>query len=246
MTIDKRKMAVKIAALLAKAASTTSEAEAELFLGKAHELMEKHQLEAADLEADDPVGNDRVYRRNGAAAPDWDFMLLFPVARYYGCKAIRCDLRKGYEMDLVGRESARITALEMHKYLVATVRKLGREKARGPDPIPYWTNDQDPEYDEPARYMNDDQTIRAIGNALRERVGILARIEEAKNAQAATPAGKNALVTVNVVKALYAELHPDAERIGGVSARTTNAAREIAAGIGLHRQTGGGSTLRLK
>lgn len=121
----------KIKALLAKAASSDHQAEAEVFLAKAHELMEKHQLDAADLETDDPVDGEEYYTKgNVKAAPDWDFMLIFAVAKYFGCKACRNTTKDGkWTMDLVGRESARVTAKAMHEYLVKTVRRLGREAA---------------------------------------------------------------------------------------------------------------------
>lgn len=226
-----------IRALLAKATSTDNEHEAEIFFAKAKELMDKHQLDAGDLEVDDPVAEERVYRRNGAAAPDWDFMLIFNVARYYGCKAIRISLSKGYEMGLIGRESARVTAQEMHKYLVTTVRRLGREAA---------ANKTFPRYDRAGNfvgYMNADQASRRIGNALRSRIGQLAALNE--QAEPSTAAGRNALVTVDRVLAVYKELHPDAAPIGGTYF-TNDKARAIASGIGLNRQTGGGApTLRL-
>jgi hypothetical protein len=239
MTNDKRKMADKIRALLAKAASTTSEAEAESFLAKAQELMEKHQLDASDLEHEDPVGYERTYERADRGGVDWDFMLLFPVARYYGCKAIRMDGWRKYEMELVGRDSARVTAIEMHKYLVKTVRRLGREKA-ATDPMPLYDD-----WDDVVGYMNADQTIRAIGNALRERINILASQQELKNKGTPTATGRNALVTLDAVVALYDKLHPDAKTIGG-RMTTTDDARRIAGGISLNLQTGGRDTLRLK
>jgi len=239
---DKTKIADKVRALLAKAASTTNEHEAEAFLAKAHQLMEQHQFDAADLERDDPVDGERSYRRNSAAAPDWDFMLLGPVARYYGCRAIRCDLVKGYEMGLVGRESARVTATAMHKYLVATVRRLGREKA---GTMPLWERWQDPECDKPLRYMNADQTARAIGNALRERISRLAARADAAAKTTHTDAGRNALLTMDTVLAKFEELHPDAQPIKG-RMTTNDGARGIAGGIGLNLQAGAATTLRLK
>lgn len=123
----------KIKALFAKAASTDNEHEAMLFLGKAHELMEKHQLSMEDLESDDPIDMTVGTTANGGASPDWDFQLMFAVSKYFGCKSIQWwtdapGKKAGvYEMRMVGRESARITAIEMHKYLVKTVRRLGRE-----------------------------------------------------------------------------------------------------------------------
>jgi hypothetical protein len=230
----------KIRALLAKAASSDHAAEAEVFLAKAHELMEKHQLESLDLEHDDPVGNENVYPRNNPDGVDWDFTLLFSVARYFGCRAIRLPQEpKGFIMDLVGRESARITAIEMHKYLIAEVKRLAKEAVgtrefrkivkRGSNF--YWQGD----------YLNREQCARRIGNALTERLFRLCAAEESK-AVATTDAGKNALITLDAVEALYAKLYPDTVKIGGPGIRSNNGARELAAGIGLNLQTGNGSS----
>lgn len=227
----------KIKALLAKAKSTDNEHEAEIFLAKAYELMEKHQLGAEDLERDDPVRGEATYRRADRGGVDWDFHLLFAVAKYYGCKGCRTngwDSKTGkpyYEMDLVGRESAQITAIEMHKYLVSTVRRLGREKAHT---IPVYNDDG-----YRIGYMNADQTARSIGNALRQRLYELARLQERKD-NAPTDAGKNALVTLDRVLAVYQERHPDATTIKG-RYHTTGAARDIANGIGLNLQAGAGA-----
>lgn len=226
------KMVEKIKALLAKAASTTSQAEAEIFLAKAHELMEKHQLSAADLETDDPVGNETGTTANGGASPDWDFQLMFAVAKYFGCKACQqwsrtktdgSFARSGqYQMVVVGRESARITAIEMHKYLVATVRRLGREHAE-------------------AMGRKPDTAARRIGRALSTRIYSMCPEEPTSE----TPEGKNALITLDAVLAKYQELFPDATPLKGRTL-TNKSAREIAAGIGLNLQTGGSNALRLK
>lgn len=237
----------KIKALLAKAAGTDNQAEAELFLAKAHELMEKHQLDAGDLEKDDPIAFEAYYQKGSTkAAPDWDFMLVFSVARYFGCKAIRIEKYVGggksqWAMDIVGRESARVTTKEMHAYLVATVRRLGRQAAEAQEfPI---LEEFGGRYYRTGRFMNADQCARRIGNALRSRLSELASEMEAKN-KAPTAAGRNALVTVDRVLALYDEKYPKAAPIRG-SYSTTGKARKIAAGIGLNNQVGGSSTLRL-
>jgi hypothetical protein len=229
----------RIKALLAKAASTDHEAEAETFFAKAYELMERYQLDSNDLEKDDPIGNERVAQRKGAAAPDWDFRLMFAVANYFGCRAIQCSTfgdvynrrrgcyiftENGHYMDLVGRESARITAIEMHKYLVATVRKLGRERSE-------------------EMGLKPDICARRIGVALRIRINVLTpRPEKAKTETAKS----NALVTVDKVLALYNKLHPDARAIKGPGAWTTNEAQKIAEGISLNLQTGQSKVARLK
>ncbi len=245
----------KIQALMAKARSTDNEHEAELFLAKAHELMEKHQLEAHDLETDDPVGGEYYYEKgNVKAAPDWDMMLIFAVAKYFGCKAIRCAMRNNkWAMDLVGRESARVTTKEMHSYLVKTVRRLGRE-AVGTRDFRIMREDR---YGDPVwqgEYMNADQCTRRIGNALRTRLNNLAFKQE-QSAKATEQAGtaigqaalvsRNSLVTMDKVVALFKERHPDAAPIGGTY-YSNEGARRIAGGIGLNLQTGGSSTLKLK
>jgi hypothetical protein len=234
----------KIKALLAKAASTEHQAEAEVFLAKAHELMEKYQLESLDLDQDDPVGEDMVYPRNNPDGVDWDFTLMFAVARYFGCKAIRLPQKpKGFIMGLTGRESARITATEMHLYLIAEVKRLAKEAQgtyefrkfvkRGDEF--YWTGD----------YLNKDQCARRIGNALIGRLNRLVASTESK-AISSTPAGKNALITMDAVEAFYMKQHPDAVKIGGPGIKSTANARKLAEGIGLNLQTGGSSTLALK
>lgn len=213
----------KIKALLAKASSTDNEHEAALFLGKAHELMEKHQLEAGDLEADDPIDETAGQRANGGASPDWDFQLMFSVAKFFGCKAIQCDEQDSkterwyYVMKIVGRESARVTAIEMHKYLVATVRRLGREHAK--------------ETGQNAGILQ-----RRIGRALQIRINGMTPSDGEATA-APTESGKNALVTLNGVLAKYKELHPDSQPIKG-KVKTTRSAHAIASGIGLNLQTG--------
>jgi hypothetical protein len=220
----------KIKALMAKAASTDSQHEAETFLAKAHELMEKHQLSVDDLEADDPIDKTVAAEANGGASPDWDFQLMFPVSVYFGCKAIQCHRsREGkrngvYEMDIIGRESARVTAIETHKYLVATVRRLGREHAAGMG-------------------LSVDKCTRRIGRSLALRIQALVPKEDS-TAVATTEAGKNALITLDRVLVKFKEMYPDM-RLKGGRVRTNNSAKAIADGIGLNLQTGGGSALRI-
>jgi hypothetical protein len=250
------KIADTVRALLAKAASTEFEHEAEVFLAKAHELMEKHQLSSADLEKDDPLGAENAYEVKNPYGTDWDFGILFPLARYFGCKAIRIDTvalykdgkyKPSFKMEIVGRESARITVIEMHKYLVATIKKLGLEKSKLN--LREFRKFRKNHWDEmvwTGEYLNADQIRRRIGNAMIERLAILAYREEKKNEQqTTTAAGKNALVTLNGVNALFKQRHPEAADIKGAGIMTSNAAREIANSIGLNRQTGGGSTVEL-
>jgi hypothetical protein len=244
------KIAELVKALLAKAASTEFEAEAEVFLAKAHELMEKHQLSADDLEKDDPLGAEDAYEVKNPYGTDWDFGILFPLARYFGCKCIRIEKdhlypngkwKSKFTMEIMGRESARTTVIEMHKYLVSTIRKIGLEKSK--QDLREFRKYRKNHWDEmvwTGEYLNADQIRRRIGNAMIERLAILAYREEQKNKQP-TAAGQNALVTLNGVNALFKQRHPEAEDIKGAGLSTTNAAREIANSIGLNVQTTGRS-----
>lgn len=82
---------VKVRALLAKAESTTFEAEAEVFTAKAQELMARHRIDRALLDAgghqpdEQPIG-----RRIGIENPyaDAKAVLLGQVAHANGCKAV--------------------------------------------------------------------------------------------------------------------------------------------------------------
>ena len=216
-------MAAKIKALLAKAKGTDNEHEAEIFFNKAFELLEKHQLCIEDLEKDDPIGLEGGVTSD--LYPDWNFRLMFPVARYYGCRSVRARIRAprdGYEMKLVGRQSARITALEMHKYLVATVRRLGREMAA-------------------QRGGNASIHARQIGNALSERLYVIMPTLE----KAQTKAGQNALITLDGIDAFVKANFPKLGQVKSTGTITSEEARNAAKSISLNKQTGYANQKRL-
>lgn len=218
----------RIKALLAKASGTDNEAEAEAFFAKAYELMEKYQLDAEDLDRDDPMGNEFTCQRKGTVAPDWDFRLMRGCAMYYGAEAIRWWRKtpsgSGWAMRLVGRESARVTAMEMHKYLVKTVRRLGRE---------HWID---------MRCSNPDAAARRIGTMLNERLISLA--PKPATAGSLTKAASNALVTMGALEAYIKKEFPDLREIHSKTIRTKSA-QDIAAGIGLNLQAGHSGQKRL-
>lgn len=225
------KMISKIKALLAKAQGTDNQAEAEVFFAKAYELMERHQLDAMDLDRDDPMGHDgAAYVRKGAAAPDWDFRLMHAVARYYGCMAVAGKTvdGQGYwngnRITLIGRESARVTALEMHQYLINTVRRLGRANAADMGVKP-------------------DTAIRRIGVELKARLDAIT--SKRPNDGPKTEAAKNALMTVDQVNALAEKLFPDLRIMKGGKLKGNLLARELAKGIGLSHQMNTQTTRRL-
>lgn len=219
----------KIKALLAKAASSTSEHESSAFAAKAYELMEREQLSVHDLDTEDKVGQHEYIKHRGAA-PDWPWKVAGATARYFGCMTMTLQQRvtrssTEYRMMCIGRESARITAEEMYKYFVATIKRLGKEKAAEMGVSP-------------------DKAARLIGNSFAIRLNTL-RLA-AKREESATVEGKNALVTLDAVKAFAAIAYPDATPARGGKVTTSEAARSVAGGISLAGQVGaGGSRLAI-
>jgi hypothetical protein len=82
----------KVRALLAKAESTTFDAEAEAFTAKAQELMARHRIDRAMFEAREhrPRPEEPAHRRFGVGDPyaDAKAMLLANVADANGCTAV--------------------------------------------------------------------------------------------------------------------------------------------------------------
>jgi hypothetical protein len=140
----------------------------------------------------------------------------------------------GNEIILIGRESARITAIEMHKYLVSTVRRLGRE-AVGTHEFKLYRKDSFGNMRWTGEYMNASQCARRIGNALRARLHTLAKQNAPE--QPKTQAGANALVTIDRLKNWLTEHHPNLKSINGTYS-SNSGARRLADGIGLNMQTG--------
>ena len=217
-----------IAALLAKARSTDNEHEAATFLAKAHELLEKHQIDMGELaDADDPVRHDRGLDSKGKWMPSWHRHLYRALGHLYGCESVRVTMGGSHwRQELVGRESSIVTVEAMFPYIVTECNRLGREIAKGTG--------------ETGAYE-----ARRVGNALEGRIWQLVRANKPKDNAPRTPSVANALVTIDRVQQVLAAHYGDLSK-GKSTHRSTNAnAREAAAGIGLHRQTGGSSTLRL-
>lgn len=80
----------KVRALLAKAESTTFEAEAEAFTAKAQELMARHRIDRAVLDAHSGTHDEAVGRRIWIDNPyaDPKFVLLAQIGRANGCRAV--------------------------------------------------------------------------------------------------------------------------------------------------------------
>ena len=219
------KIKSKIAALLAKAKGTDNEHEAETFLAKVQELLEKHQLDMSDLEdADDPVRQD-----SGLDAtkwtPSWHAHLYRHLGLLYGCYSVKRRVTAtGYYQELVGRESAIVTTQIMFDWIKGECNRLGREL--------YASN----------KATSAANGARLVGNALVTRIARLIPKDDAPRTEAAA---KNALVTKSRVMQVVEEHYGKLSTGRGGRTKTSASAREMAAGIGLHRQAGGSSTKAL-
>lgn len=227
-------MAAKIRALLAKAnCASTTEAEADAFMAKAHELMERYQLGMADvLTSGDPVvGSDGRTFSTGDFA--WKRELYASLARLYGCQTVWCaggSYRNGRwqhtTLKVVGRESATVTLDLMYPFVAAQVREAGYRMSR-------------------ETRKSAASCMNSVGMALVIRVNRLWRAQLAEQQRAGTPEARNALVVVDQVKARMHELFPDMTTGKARPISSTQRATEHAAGIGLDRQVGAGSTLMI-
>lgn len=216
----------KISKILEKANSTTHEGEAAALIAKAEALMAKHQIEAFELgDNSDPVGMTQgVQAQSGPIA--YKSHLQLALAKYYGCRAIRkMQDRRIWIVELVGAESARITTELMTDFVWqqcnAEARKIAKAEGIKPGPVQ-----------------------RRIINALCARIYDLVA-----DRQETTPktkiAQKNALVQVDAIEAWITKHYPNLSSSKGGRRSTSEQAKKAAAGISLHRQTGGAAQKRI-
>lgn len=228
----------KIAKILEKARSTNNEAEAEMLMAKAMQLMEEHQIEARDLgDASDPIAMS-VGVTAQAGPPSYRSEVQRALAEYYGCKVMQISnpsfwdkakmkmSTQTWHLEIVGPLSARVTTELMTDFVWEELRKLAKSQSK--------------EFD-----MKADIQLRKLANALIARVWKLVFEMRKAQGQVTTPTGKNALVLLDATKAAFENLYPNriTSRVG---TRASNlAARAGAAGIGLHRQATGTVNLQI-
>jgi hypothetical protein len=124
-------MAKKIAAILAKADSSTFEGEASAFLKKAEQLMKDNGIDFMDLKfVDDPMGVEKEVIK--VSVERWQFQLISALAYYYGACVVRHSYARKMMISISGKESARETVKLMWPYIL---KSLGRQasKARKQD-----------------------------------------------------------------------------------------------------------------
>lgn len=217
----------KIKQIIAKAQSTTSEAEADAFMAMAARLMEKHQIEAHQLGENDPMGFTRSDPRPKSGPSSYRPKVLAALARYYGCKPINVAVsglgnNVKYSLELVGPESARVTTMLMMDFVwnqvVEQAAALSAEQG----------------YDR-------GQMIRHVANALTIRLGKLTEEQKERHPEEAkTEAGKNALIAIGTsVEAYFKERWPKTNTGRSSRIKWSEAAGTAAGNISLARQTGG-------
>lgn len=128
------KIKSKIAALLAKAESTDNAFEAETFMAKVNELLEKHQLEVheirgANVKSIDPIGWT-AGETNIYASMLWARGVAPALARYYGCRLLYGKRGNHIHYRVAGPESARITFELMLPFVISQVRVQAKVIAR--------------------------------------------------------------------------------------------------------------------
>lgn len=234
MTSEDKGIRAKIAKLIAKAESTTHEGEAMVFLAKAEELMNKHQLDLADL-SDDEMGKE-VTLTGTSSSPTWQRHLMHSIAVYYGATTVRSFKYKGgkeyFDLEVLGPESARVTVQAMYPFIIKQVRQLGRETA-------------------PLQGLSTDASIRRVANALNTRIWGEIRARKAEEMSTELPgtsaATSHALVVKkqDLLKSYVESVYPHLQKSASRGTRTNDAARAAASKVSLHRQTGGGSVKRI-
>lgn len=229
---DAAKIKALIAAMIAKGKASEHEAEADTFLRRAAELLEEHQLSLGEIfDQDDPV----IFRTGLSQAQGshiWRRDLFAATGALYGCQSVihttwnAVKHRLDQSVELCGRESAIVTAELMFPYLVEQVRVEAKRLA-------------------PITGMSEQGQAKRIGAALIVRVWKLVRLREAKP-PATEAARKNALVTVDAVKAAVEGQYGELDEATARKKVTDRLSREAAGNINLALQVGDTSQLMLE
>lgn len=214
----------KIAALLAKAEGTDNLFEADSFMAKVNELLERHQMDLHEIRKHSGVNTDPIGKTAGEtniyASMLWARGVAGALAKYYGCEFIYWKRGNHFTYRIVGPESARMTFELLLPFVISQVRQQANRLwiARGGKSKSVWE--------------------REVGQALQLRVYRLVPQVEAKRAENTA----NGLVPVSDLKAFL-----DAEFGEIKTARATNydfgfAAKQAAETISINVQATGKTT----
>jgi hypothetical protein len=197
----------KIRALLAKAASTDSPAEAMACAAKARELLRNYRIDPAKAQEHayaEEIG-ETVHERE--KIPGWTIALAFAAAHLFNCRIYRMNRR----MVFFGREGDRVTACEMYSFFISAVDKATKAwKARA--------REQDVLFDESMFRNEMADEIQRRAERMAGDHQVLALVDKSMPPLSNSRGGGG-----------YGPFY------GGES--TSAAARDAAGKVGLHRQT---------
>jgi len=219
----------KIAALLAKAEGTDNEFEAQTFMAKVNELLEKHQIEMHEIRQaqgdQDPMGK-QTGETNVYASMLWARDLGGMLARYYGCRYVYYRRGNHFDYEVVGRESARMTFELMFPFIITQVRLQAKHLCVG-------------SYNVASKSVME----REVGQALIVRI---ARMVKDAEAQRVVLTGKG-LIPVSDLDAAMADFYPVLKTAKNKPLRFSGDAWNAAQKVSLHHQaTGRGPTKMIK
>lgn len=218
------KIADKIRKLIAHADSTSNQNEASAFMAKVHMLLQQHGMSLLDVGklTEDAVGLD--YRTiKTSATYGWLTHVAYALARYYGCKALSVKLKEENKVlwSVAGRESARITFTLMLPYVQRCVQDLGLEAYRS------------------GVYGSRLQSVARIGNALAIRIDeMVLQNKRTDEAAGVATEGVNALVPVDLIDAVIAEMWPKLKTARAVTLTVDSYAHKAAKKVNLSSQVG--------
>lgn len=207
----------RIAALLAKAESTDNAYEQDAFLAKVNELLEKHQLEMAEIRAHSGKEADELSSIVGfmTRSHEWPSQVAWKFARFLGCKMIRhtMNTKAQYQWTVIGRKSACITFDLMLPYVFSQVRQQARAWSR-------------------REGITVAKAERSIGMALADRIAnMIPRAEKRRN-----DLGQNALIPVDDLEAFVKSMFGDVKAARALSAPIYAGADEYAGKISIDPQ----------
>lgn len=121
----------KIAKLLAKAEGTSNAAEAEAFMAKVNELLERHQIAMHEVRGRTGRESDPMGKEKGAAniytSAVWYRGVASALAKYYGCEFIYWNKGVVVNYELAGRKSSRVTTELMLPFILTQVNLVARK-----------------------------------------------------------------------------------------------------------------------